>query len=122
MDREQIIERNPEAVFLNVYDSAATPGVSIYVAPDQEKLNESLKAMAARPGWNTIDAVKNGDVYGVSAFAGNGCFKIVGASYIAKYLYPEEMKDVDPDAFFSEWLEKWQGVEFVPGHAGQLKA
>lgn len=122
VDREQIIERNPEAVFLNVYDSAATPGVSIYVAPDQEKLNEALKAMADRPGWNTIDAVKNGDVYGVSAFAGNGCFKIVGASYIAKYLYPEEMKDVDPDAFFSEWLEKWQGVESVSGHASQLKA
>lgn len=105
VDREQIIARNPEAIFLNVYDSAATPGVSIYVAPDAQKLNEALREMADRPGWNSLDAVKNGNVYGISAFSGNGCFKIVGASYIAKFLYPEEMKD----------------VEFISGHAGQSK-
>lgn len=48
-------------------------------------------------------------------------FKIVGATYIAKYLYPEEMADVNPDDFFKEWLEDWQGVSYVSGHAAQLQ-
>ncbi len=121
VDPEEIISRDPDAIFLNVYDSAASPGVSIYVAPDPEKMNDALKEMAARPGWNTISAVQNGQVYGISAFMGNGCFKICGATLIAKYLYPEQMADVDPDEFIRAWLEDWQGVDYVTGHSAQLQ-
>ena len=118
---EEIVARNPQAIFINIYDSAAKPGTSIYVAPDPDSMNATLQAVADRPGWSAIDAVKNGKVYGISAFAGNGCFKIVGATYIAKYLYPEEMADVNPDDFFKAWLEDWQGVSYVSGHAAQLQ-
>ena len=117
VDPEAIVSRDPDAVLLNIYDSAAISGTSIYVPPAPEAANKALLNMAARPGWSTMKAVKNGKFYGISAFAGNGCFKIVGATYLAKFLYPDAMVNIDPDVFFREWLEKYQGVVFQPGHA-----
>jgi iron complex transport system substrate-binding protein len=117
VEPEAIVSRNPDAVLLNVYDSMAISGTSIYVPPSRETANQSLTDMANRPGWSSMNAVKEGRFYGISSFAGNGCFKIVGATYLAKFLYPYEMAGVDPDAFFSYWLQKYQGMEFQDGHA-----
>lgn len=121
VDPENIIARNPDSILLNVYDSKAISGTSIYVEPDPAKTQEALKAVTKRPGWGAVTAIKNHNIYGISAFAGNGCFKIVGATYLAKYLYPEEMKDINPDDFFKDWLEKYQGMKFQSGHTVKIK-
>lgn len=117
VDPEQILSRNPSAILLNVYDSKAIKGTSVYIPPDPAAANEALVALTKRPGWQTLSAVKDNSIYGISAFAGNGCFKIVGATYLAKFLYPEAMAGIDPDDFMTEWLEKYQGMAFQDGHA-----
>lgn len=121
VDPEEILSRNPSAILLNVYDSKAIKGTSVYIPPDPAAANEALLALTRRPGWETLAAVKNNSVYGISAFCGNGCFKITGATYLAKFLYPEAMANIDPDVFMAEWLEKYQGMEFQPGHAVAVK-
>jgi iron complex transport system substrate-binding protein len=117
VEPEAIVSRNPDAVLLNAYDSMAISGTSVYVPPSREAANQALSDMANRPGWSSMNAVKGGRFYGISSFAGNGCFKIVGATYLAKFLYPDEMAGVEPDVFFSDWLQKYQGMEFQDGHA-----
>ncbi|MDQ7095738.1 ABC transporter substrate-binding protein [Desulfosporosinus sp. PR] len=122
VDPEQILARNPAAVCYLIYDSKAISGTSIYSAPDPLKAESALKALASRPGWQTLGAVKSNSLYGISAFAGNACFKIVGATYLAKYLYPEAMAKINPDDFFKQWLEDYQGVKFQPGHTLAINA
>lgn len=117
VDPEEIITRNPSAILLNVYDSKAIKGTSVYIPPDPAAANEALVELTKRPGWKTLGAVKSNSIYGISAFCGNGCFKIAGATYLAKFLYPEAMANIDPDVFMKEWLEKYQGMPFQPGHA-----
>ena len=45
-----------------------------------------------------------------TAFMSGGLGKMIGAAYMAKWLYPDLMTDLDPDAIFTQWM-KYQGFE-----------
>ena len=75
----------------------------------------------ARPGWSDLQAVRDGNVHMITGFAGGGLGKIIGSVYLAKWLYPEEMADINPDEVFAEWLDL-QGVDFVEGHTYTVSA
>jgi len=45
---------------------------------------------------------------------------LIGVMYTAKWLYPEEMKDINPDKVFEEWMAM-QGVKAPKGHVYKLK-
>ena len=111
VDPEEIIDRNPDIILQNVYSTKAHSGTSIYIQMADDEMKDTLSELVKRPGWNTLKAVKNNHVYGISSFAGNACFKIVGSLYLAKWMYPDLFKDIKPDEFFAEWLEKYQQVE-----------
>ena len=121
VDPEKILVRNPDAVIQIVYSTQANNGTSIYTQVTPGEMQSVLSGLLKRPAWSNLTAVKNKQVYGLTSFAGNACFKIVGSCYIAKWLYPDLFKDLDADAFFAEWLEKYQGMEPLAGHAYQLK-
>ena len=36
-----------------------------------------------------------------------------GTAYMAKILYPELFKDVDPEAILKEYFDKWQGIPYL---------
>ena len=66
--------------------------------------------MLQRPGWKDLKAVKEGNFYLNTAFMSGGLGKMIGAAYMAKWLYPDLMTDLDPDAIFTQWM-KYQGFE-----------
>ena len=121
VDPELILERNPDVILYNVYSTAAKSGTSIYVEMDPSEIPDVLSEICKRPGWENLDAVQNGQVYGFTAFTGNACFKIVASCYIAKWLYPDLFADLDPEAFYNEWLTVYQGAAPLgEGQVGQI--
>ena len=68
----------------------------------------------------TLKAVKNKNVYITTGFCAGGLGKLIGVVYTAKWLYPEEMKDINPDKVFDEWMAM-QGVKTPKGHVYKLK-
>lgn len=122
IDPEVILERDPDVILYNVYSTSANAGTSIYLHLDETEIPAVLAEVCARPGWDTLTAVQNHQVYGFSAFTGNACFKIVASCYIAKWLYPDVFADLNPDAFYSEWLTVYQNAEPLGvGQVGQLQ-
>ena len=79
-------------------------------APPQEEFAEKADEMLQRPGWKDLKAVKEGNFYLNTAFMSGGLGKMIGAAYMAKWLYPDLMTDLDPDAIFTQWM-KYQGFE-----------
>ena len=61
--------------------------------------------MLKRPGWKDLKAVKEGNFYLNTAFMSGGLGKMIGAAYMAKWLYPDLMTDLDPDAIFTQWMK-----------------
>ena len=122
VDPELILERNPDMILYNVYSTSANAGTSIYLKLDESEIPAVLADVCQRPGWDQLTAVQNRQVYGFTAFAGNACFKIVASCYIAKWLYPDVFAELDPDAFFNEWLTVYQNAEPLgAGQVGQLQ-
>lgn len=113
---EEIILRNPDFIVKNITPNDVLKGTGVYVAPSLEQRNSTIEEIKSRPGWDEISAVKNNDVYLMSQFGHGGASKLVGAVYMAKWMYPEELKELDPDEIFRIWLEDYQGFRFVEGH------
>lgn len=102
IEPEAILARDPELVIRNTGG-----GYALASADDPATVGRSL---LARPGWDRLTAVRTGSVEVTSSFPMNACSKIIGSLYVAKWLHPEQMADVDPDAVMREWIEQFQGV------------
>lgn len=109
VDPVEIINRNPDVIIHNGVDGQA----SGYEPWDQELLAEQAGRVIDRPGWNSIKAVQDKNVFVINNFFFSALGKQIGALAVAKWLHPEQFEDVDVDTYFARWL-KAQGVEPRP--------
>ena len=110
IDPEQILEADPDLI-VKIYAGEVVGNSGVFTAPPQEEFAGKAQIMLARPGWKDLTAVKEGNFYLNTAFMSGGLGKMVGAAYMAKWLYPELMTDLDPDQIFADWMA-YQG--FTP--------
>ncbi len=113
---EEIVLRNPDFIFKHITPNDALKGTGVYVAPSLEQREATIEEIKSRPGFDEITAVKDNNIYLMSQFGHGGASKLIGAVYMAKWMYPDELPELDPDAIFKEWLEKYQGFKFIEGH------
>lgn len=112
VDPEEVIARKPDVII------KLQPG---QYAPHPRAFSRAvLERIAARPGFATIPAVRDGQVHHVSYYLAGGCSKIIGALQVAKWLYPERFRDVDPEAVMAEWLTRFQHVPARHGYSASL--
>lgn len=102
-------EIDPEDVLLREPEIIVNRGHSEYESSSEE-LRQPLEEIVERPGWNELPAVQNGNVHSITRFAGGAVSKLMGSLYLAKWAYPEQFEDLDPDEVFQEWIEDFQGV------------
>ena len=62
----------------------------------ESQAQERLANFTKRPGWNMLDAVKENRVYGVDHGSLRNMADYTFTQYMAKVLYPEAFKDIDP--------------------------
>jgi iron complex transport system substrate-binding protein len=108
IDPEAVLERNPQVIIKMMAGSRLPHG---YDVTDTGPMEELRNAIMSRPGWDRIDAVKNGRVYLISNEAG-GIHTCIWRSYVAKWFHPELFEDVDPVEIHREWLETFLGIEY----------
>jgi len=112
VDPEEVVARLPEVIV------KLEPGQ--YEPHSRAFSLQVLEAVAARPGFDRLPAVRNGQVYHISYYLAGGCSKIIGALQIAKWLYPDRFQDVDPDQVMRTWLEDFQQVPAPGGYTASL--
>lgn len=109
---EEVVRRNPEYIVkvseANVYSSLYPP-----TKEDMERIRQDI---INRPAWDEIKAVKDNNILLLSHYSHGGASKLVGTMYIAKFLYPEYLPDLNPEEVYKEWVTTYQGVEYYPGH------
>jgi len=106
VDPEAVIERNPQVI---LKDTRRTPPMG-YGVTDTEPIQAYIDELTARPGWEALDAVRDGRVYVTSPDLTAGPKKVIAIAYFAKLFHPQ--LDLDPEAIFREYLESWQGIEY----------
>jgi len=90
IDPEVVIAKNPEVIVMEDFDVALGYGLT-----DKAVAQAELDKIKAMPGFDSIDAVKNNKVYlvDVNIVSHSNC---LGALYISKALYPDQLTDMDP--------------------------
>jgi iron complex transport system substrate-binding protein len=101
IDPEDVIAKNPDYIVMEDFDSALGYGFT-----DKATAQDELDKVKARSGFDKINAVKNDKVYllDVNIVSHSNC---LGGIYMAKALYPDQLKDVDPYAIHQEYVTRF---------------
>lgn len=90
------------------------PGIIIKIAGagalEKENLSSIRQGIMERNGFDSIPAVRTGRVYVINGELLNSPRGMAGVVYIAKALYPEHFRDIDPGVILEEYAER-----FYPG-------
>lgn len=87
-----------------------------YHPPSQESFDNIKQGIRNRACWDYIDAIKEDNIFLYSYYSHGGAGKYVGGIYLAKYLYPEQLPELDPEEVFRVWLTRFQRLDYIPGH------
>ena len=110
---EYLISVNPDVIIISGSYWPATPDSMRlgYFATTADS-RDRLEAFTTRTGWNTINAVQNKRVH--SSFHGFSfrIFNFVGLQAFAKWFYPDAFAELDPEANFQEFHERFLPVDY----------
>lgn len=110
LDREYVISQNPQFIFIggSIWRNTSEGDqmrMGFTVKPDDAQ--KRLAAFTQRPGWNRLDAVKNNQVYAVDHGSLRNMADYTFTQFIAKTLYPEAFKGIDPIKNLNNFYETY---------------
>ena len=115
VEPEWVLKENPGAIILAASMLGVSPESYLdYIVEENatESLDEYLDMTYNRTVLKDTDAAKQGRIYllqGAYTDFGRG---FIGAHYMAKWFYPDVLKDLDPDAINREYFETWIGAPY----------
>ncbi|MEW6326444.1 MAG: ABC transporter substrate-binding protein [Thermodesulfobacteriota bacterium] len=116
---EYLLKINPDFIIISSFggswcETHSSMKSGIHETPESS-MRLFLKAVTERPGWNTLNAVKNGRVYGIfdsSYLIYNNIYTFAVIQTVAKWLHPDEFKNLDPETDLREFDKKFQPMGY----------
>lgn len=97
---EWVVKQNPDVIVNRISGDATL-----------EQMQQKWQEIVSRPGWDKIEAVRNGRVYIIKADVFLTFRYPVGLLYYARWFHPELFQDIDPAAVHQEIIEKLFGPD-----------
>ncbi|HOT07776.1 MAG TPA: ABC transporter substrate-binding protein, partial [Methanotrichaceae archaeon] len=110
---EYLLKQNPDVIIITgSHWPAVTDSMRLgyYADPDDSK--GRLETFTKRHGWDTLSAIKRDRVYSIYHTLPDRIYKFAALQAVAKCLYPEEFKDLDPENSIKEFHEKFLPVDY----------
>jgi iron complex transport system substrate-binding protein len=108
---EQIIASRPDVYIAT--GSRTKPGLAslrVGAQTSEQDARASLATLVARPGFDTIKAIHDGRVHGISHNYYDSPYNIVAIEAFAKWFYPQQFNDLDVHATQAELYERFLAV------------
>jgi iron complex transport system substrate-binding protein len=115
VDPEWLIEENPDVVVATV---RCKTGLCGYGEDDPEAIGQEREQIMSRPGWEGMNAVTENRTYLIDMDLVGSTANFIGATYMAKWLYPDLFEDLDPEAFHQEYLTRFQRLDYDLDESG----
>lgn len=113
IDPEYLLEANPDIIIItgaNWTTASDSMRLGYYTAENEAR--ELLAKFTKRPGWEGLEAVKSGRVYAIQHPMVGHITYFAALQQMAKWLYPEEFADVDPEANLAEFHRRFMPIEY----------
>ena len=113
LNAETVIAADPDLIFIAGSSWVNRPlAVKTGYDATTDTTRKSLEPYAQRAGWAGLKAVRNGEVHAIEHGLCRTLFDFVPMQYMAKRLYPDAFRDVDPDASFRAYHAKYLPVAY----------
>lgn len=110
---EFLLQAAPEVIILTgSYWPKSPDSLLMGYTANPQLVQQGLTAFSKRPGWNSFDAIKNKRLYAVHHGVGRELFDYTSMLAFAKFIYPEEFKDVNPHAELKAYFRKYMPYDF----------
>lgn len=118
---EYLLSLDPDKIILTgAYWPAQADSLRMGYTGTEEELRALVKNyIDGRDGWNELSAVKNNEVYMISHVMARDVFDCASVEALAKYIWPEEFEDLDPEATLEEFYNRF--LPFAYGGIWYLK-
>ncbi|MFB3763846.1 MAG: ABC transporter substrate-binding protein [Methanotrichaceae archaeon] len=105
VDWEWVVSQNPDVIIKTDYleSSDGLPGWGMESSNDTKNLEQIRNSILSRPGAQNISAIKNNQVYIVSAQSLFGLDNVAGLQRLAEIIHPEI--NLNPEEVYSEYLQ-----------------
>lgn len=111
LNPEQILAANPDIIVMTGYESAGSEdGMIMGQGVDETAAKARLEGFKKRIGWSSLNAVKENRLFG--AYHG-ACRTIMDGAmlqFYAKAMYPELFQDLNPEAAYKDFYQKYLPV------------
>jgi len=105
VDSEWVVKENPDVIIGLSWDGG-------YETDDMNVLKKRYDEIVAKPGFSEINAVKNKRVYITPYINVLGPGYHIGLIQFAKWLYPEQFKDLNVKTVQDEYITNWQNLYY----------
>ncbi len=110
LNPEYILGKQPDVYVATGVFPEGKPGVTLGYSASPQAAQSSLKLIANRKPIGQLTAVENGRVHGLWHIFYDSPENIIALQSLAKWLYPQEFIDLDPEATRKEMYEKFMPI------------
>lgn len=112
VDPEYILSSDPDGIILLGGWWGNDGQVPLGFQSNPEMVDQAMAQYCARPGWSQLQAVRNDRVYALCNSLTHDIFSFSSFQQMAKIVYPEEFKELDPNAALKAFFDEFMPVEF----------
>ena len=117
---EQVVAANPDVVVVtgSNWKLYAPAGTWVGVGPGEYPAlaRTRLRALMDRPAYRPLPVARTGRVHAIWHQFYDSPYQFAAIQALAKWLHPELFHDLDPDATFREFHERFLPVAYRPGY------
>jgi iron complex transport system substrate-binding protein len=113
LNPERVLSENPDIIIIggaNWNPDGNIMRMGFFVT--QQGASDHLDMYTKRAGWSELKAVKNKRLYSIHYNLYNKPFGFAGVEAMAKILYPDEFKDLNPEKDIDDFFNKYMPVKF----------
>jgi iron complex transport system substrate-binding protein len=123
---EQVVAARPDVVIVTGSNwrlfNADGAWVGVGPGADQDVARRRLRQLMERPAYRTLPVARSGRVHAIWHQFYDSPYQFVAIQALAKWLHPELFADLDPDATFREFHERFLPLPYSPGYWVSLSA
>lgn len=128
LNPEQVLSTNPDVIVITGADWSNSGNGDGFVnvgpgaAAVADASGQAIAALMEEPAFTGSKAVANGDVHAIWHQFYTSPYQFVAVQQLAKWFHPDLFADLDPDATFAEFHEKFLPIAYEPGYWADIKA
>ncbi|MBN3342862.1 ABC transporter substrate-binding protein [Pectobacterium brasiliense] len=120
LNPEQIISSRPDVVVVTGANwknyNTANGWVGVGPGADQKEALQRLQKLMERSAFKTLPVATDGNAHAIWHQFYDSPYQFVAIQVLAKWMHPELFKDIDPDATFRTFHEKFLPLPYQPGY------